>query len=89
VAVDPSGQVYVADNGNNRIQVFTNAGAYITQWGGQGSGNGQFIAPKSVAVDAGGNVYVVDGGNNRIQKFGHLPTPAKLTSWGRLKSMYR
>jgi DNA-binding beta-propeller fold protein YncE len=89
VAVDPSGNVYVADSPNNRIQEFTSDGTYVTQWGTSGSGNGQFHYPSGLATDAAGNVYVADHDNNRIQKFGLLPTPAKLTSWGRLKSMYR
>ena len=33
VAVDTSGNVYVADSGNNRIQKFDSNGTYITQWG--------------------------------------------------------
>jgi sugar lactone lactonase YvrE len=69
VAVDNSGNVYVADTGNNRIQKFSNNGTYITQWGTLGSGNGQFNMPTGVAVDSTGNVYVVDKGNSRIQKF--------------------
>jgi DNA-binding beta-propeller fold protein YncE len=45
VATDGSGNVYVADVGNDRIQKFTNTGAYLTQWGSFGSGAGQFSAP--------------------------------------------
>ena len=33
VAVDTQGRVYVADTGNNRIQVFDAAGNFITKWG--------------------------------------------------------
>ena len=65
------------------------SGTYLTQWGGPGSGNGQFQAPRAAAVDASGNVYVSDSNNNRIQKFGALPTPTKPASWTRLKRLYR
>jgi DNA-binding beta-propeller fold protein YncE len=81
--------VYVADSGNNRILMFTSSGAYLTQWGTRGTGNGQFNRPYGVAVDGSGNVYVADTNNNRIQVFGSLPVPTKSTSWGRLKWLYR
>jgi len=38
---------------------------FVTKWGTERSGNGQFVHPYDVAVDSTGNVYVVDGGNNR------------------------
>ena len=38
VAVDASGNVHVSDAGNNRIQVFTSGGVYLSQWGDSGSG---------------------------------------------------
>ncbi|OGF14586.1 MAG: hypothetical protein A2W00_07300, partial [Candidatus Eisenbacteria bacterium RBG_16_71_46] len=69
VAVDLSGNVYVADTGNNRVQKFTANGDYIGQWGSSGTGDGQFDAPTGIAMDAAGNVYVADGANLRIQKF--------------------
>jgi DNA-binding beta-propeller fold protein YncE len=81
--------VYVADTNNYRVQMFTSSGAYITQWGSQGSGNGEFQQPAGVGVDASGNIYVVEYSNHRIQKFGHVPTRTNSTSWGRLKSLYR
>ena len=69
VAVDGSGNVFVVDDGNNRIQKFTNTGTFLTTWGSCGFGDGRFINPTCVAVDGSGNVFVADNNNNRIQKF--------------------
>jgi DNA-binding beta-propeller fold protein YncE len=69
VAFDSSGNLYVVDTVNDRIQKYDANGLFLTQWGERGSGNGQFDGPYSVAVDAAGNVYVADYGNDRIQKF--------------------
>ena len=77
--MDGSGNVYVADYGNHRIQKFTSGGTYMTQWGTLGTGNGQFQS-LGVAVDGSGNVYVADSYNNRIQKFTSSGT--YLTQWG-------
>ena len=69
IAVDDSGNVYVADTGNNRIQKFDNNGNFLLKWGSAGTENGQFNAPVDVAVDTAGNIHVVELGNDRIQKF--------------------
>jgi tripartite motif-containing protein 71 len=69
VAVDPKGNVFVVDNGNQRVQVFGSDGDYLTKWGSAGSNEGQFTAPFRVAIDAWGNVYVVDTNNHRLQKY--------------------
>src|SRR3972149_648556 len=63
VAVDATGNVYVADGNNFRIQKFSSAGVFLAQWGSFGSGDGQFSNPTDVAIDATGNVYVADGYN--------------------------
>lgn len=68
-AVDNSGNIYVADTNNNRIQKFDSNGNYLTQWGTYGGGNGQFIFPVGIAVDSSGDVYVSEVGIDRIQKF--------------------
>ncbi len=79
IAADTSGNVYVADTGNNRIQKFSADGTYLGQWGGYGSGNGQFNGTLSIATDSIGNVYVSDMGNNRTQKF--TSSGSYLTQW--------
>jgi sugar lactone lactonase YvrE len=67
--VDASGNVFVADSGNARIQKFNANGVFLTAFGSSGSAPGQFNAPDDVVVDASGNVYVSDSGNSRVQKF--------------------
>src|SRR3989344_2565167 len=84
VAVDSAVNLFVADTNNNRIQKFSNTGAFLTKWGTVGLANGEFIAPYGVAVDSAGNVFVSDVGNNRIQKFSN--TGAFITKWGTVGS---
>jgi tripartite motif-containing protein 71 len=82
VAVDPSGSVYVADTGNDRIQKFTGSGAYLSQWGSHGSGAGQMDAAQGVAVDSANNVYVADYNNRRIDVFSDAGTFKRAWGWG-------
>jgi tripartite motif-containing protein 71 len=70
VATDASGNVYLSDTENDRIQKFTSTGAFTQDWGGTGGGSGRLDAPRGIAVDSSGNVYVADQLNNRIEKFG-------------------
>jgi hypothetical protein len=70
VALDANGNIYVADRYNNRVQVFSNSGAYLTTIGGDwGSNVGRFCEPTGVDVDSAGNVYIADHHNQRIQKY--------------------
>jgi DNA-binding beta-propeller fold protein YncE len=80
VAVDSSGNVYIADANNNRIQKFTSTGQFITKWGSSGSGDGEFYYPCGIAADSRGYVYVVDRSNARIQKF--TSDGKFITKWG-------
>lgn len=77
LAVDATGNLYIADAGNSVIRKVTPAGiistfAGVTAWGFSGDGGpataAQFSLPTGVAVDGAGNVYICDGGNNRIRK---------------------
>ena len=86
VSVDASGNVLVSDTWNHRIQLFTNTGSYLIQWGTNGAGDGQFNAPYGVAADSFDNFFVSDFHNLRVQKFAYQPTPVQATTWGRIKS---
>ncbi len=68
IAVDSTGNIWVADYGNNRIQEFNEKGEYLQQFGSEGTGNGQFKGPLNIAF-SGANLYVTDYGNNRVQEF--------------------
>ncbi len=69
VAVDSSGNIWVSDYGNHRVQKFNSSGVYQSQFGTFGTGNGQFNNPIGITVDSSGNIYVGDLRNERIQKF--------------------
>jgi sugar lactone lactonase YvrE len=76
VAVDSSGNVYVADTYNSTIRKITSTGVVTTLAGTAGSngsadGSGsaaRFFYPQGVAVDISGNLYVADTYNNTIRK---------------------
>ena len=80
VAVDATGNVYVADANNHRIQKFGGDGTFLMAWGTQGTGNGQFEFPRGVAIDGSGNVLVADTDNDRIQRFS--PLGVYESQWG-------
>jgi hypothetical protein len=75
VATDTSGNVYVADLVNTRVQKFDSSGNFLMKWS-----TGLF--PYAIALDASGNVYVVGLSftGDHVEKYdgaGNL-----LTSWG-------
>ncbi len=82
VAVDTTGNVYVADASNHRIRKITPVGLVTTMAGsafGYSDGTGaaaRFNFPTGVAVDVIGNVYVADASNHRIRKI----SPARLVT---------
>jgi len=80
IAVDSSGDVYVAVHGDHAIKKYNSNGVYITQWGSEGTGDLQFDEPRGIGIDSSGYIYVVDYGNHRIQKF--TSTGAFVTKWG-------
>lgn len=69
VKVDSSGNVYVTDTLNSRVQMFDSEGKYLKSFGSRGDAWGMFDKPKGVAVDSFGNVYVADSGWSNVQIF--------------------
>jgi DNA-binding beta-propeller fold protein YncE len=74
VAVDGSGNVWVADGQNNRLQEFDSTLAFVTKFGrnggdgSAGSGPTEFNLPKGLTVSPAGLVEIADGNNGRIQR---------------------
>jgi tripartite motif-containing protein 71 len=69
IALDSSGNIYVADILNHRVQKFDSSGVYVSKFGTYGTGDGQFNEPNSIVFDSSGNIYVLDSSNERVQKF--------------------
>jgi len=69
IAVDASGNLWVVDENNDRVQKFNAKGEYLSSFGAPGSGDGQFGRPTDIAIDASGNLWVTDAGNKRVEKF--------------------
>ena len=71
IAFMDDGTMFVVDGwgGNERVVKLDAEGNYVTHWGGQGGGRGEFDALHAIATDVRGNIYIADRGNNRIRVF--------------------
>ncbi len=79
MAVDENGEIYVAENGNDRISAWDANGSFLRGWGSLGANDGQFIDPQGVAVFEG-EVYVTEWTGHRVQVFDENGT--FLRKWG-------
>jgi DNA-binding beta-propeller fold protein YncE len=68
-AIGADGNLYVVDGGNFRVQVFTQQGDFVRNFGAVGRQAGQFSRPKGIDVDREGNVYVADTAFGNFQIF--------------------
>jgi sugar lactone lactonase YvrE len=77
VALDSTGNLYIADNGNSRIRKVSASGIITTVAGTGTSGysgdsgpatSAQLYGPFGLTVDSSGSLYIADSGNNRIRK---------------------
>jgi large repetitive protein len=78
LVIDASGNLFIADTGNNCVREVSASTQSITTVAGNGSvgfsGDGgaaisaQFDQPWGITIDVNGNLYIADFGNNRIRK---------------------
>jgi sugar lactone lactonase YvrE len=92
VAFDGSGNLYIADFGNNRVRKVNQAGSIST---GAGSGRKGFSgdgrkatkakldAPSGLVLDHSGNLYIADSGNNRVRKVNRAGIISTVAGTGR------
>ncbi|HTS38123.1 MAG TPA: chitobiase/beta-hexosaminidase C-terminal domain-containing protein [Candidatus Solibacter sp.] len=81
VAADPGGNVYIADEYNNRLRavdsglIYTLAGNGTEGYSGDGgpADNAELNIPGGVAVDSSGNVYIADTANHRVRQITTAP----------------
>jgi DNA-binding beta-propeller fold protein YncE len=67
IAIDPEGNLWVTDTGNNRLLKYSQDGESLGIYGGKGSGPGQFSEPVGLAVSEAGELFVADAWNRRVQ----------------------
>jgi hypothetical protein len=91
VWLDPSGDIFIADQGNNRVRkiaagtgiISTVAGTGIQGFNGDGPvQTAQFSSPQAGFVDSGGDLFVNDAGNLRVREvtYYHTPTPTPVSA---------
>ena len=93
VAVDASGNLYIADQRNNRIRLVNTSGVIATVAGNGGVGNSgdggpatnaELYYPMGVALDSANNIYIADSDNQRIREVvaGGITTVAGTGNFG-------
>jgi DNA-binding beta-propeller fold protein YncE len=87
LAIDPTTHnVVVADQRNNRVQIFDSTGVFLSTFGSSGSSNGQFNGSTGVAIDptthyivvtdlSNARVEIFDSSGNYLSQFSHVTVP--------------
>lgn len=69
IVLDRDENIFVSDEGLNRITILAKTGEFLEKWGEAGDAPGQLSRPSGLAFDAEGNLLVVDTMNHRVQTF--------------------
>jgi streptogramin lyase len=69
IATTSSGNLWVADTGNNRLEKFSPAGSLINNISGEGTEAGKLKEPSAITVAPDGSIWVADTANNRIEQW--------------------
>lgn len=88
IAFDQSGNMWVTDTGNGRIQVYTLKGEFVRSIGTKGAGPDQFSEPVGISIASDGMVFVADMYNHRVVELhpdGTVFTTFNVSGWGGLE----
>jgi hypothetical protein len=68
ITIGPSGNIYVTDSLNHRIQIFDNDvdDTFLSKFGTTGSGDGNFVSPFNLALTPTDDLYVIDLETSRV-----------------------
>ena len=69
IAINNQGHLYVANRDLHCIQKLTMNGQFISQFGSEGTREGQFISPYGLVLSQSDLLFVCDYNNHRIQVF--------------------
>ena len=64
-----SNKLYIAEEKQHCVQIFTTSGEFMSKFGTQGSGDGELNQPRGLCIHNDGRVFVSDAGNKRISVF--------------------
>ncbi len=69
-----TGNLYIGDCHNNRIEELSSSGTYVRSIGSPGSEPGELGCPSGIRIDSSGNVWVADSEHNRIEEYSSTGT---------------
>ncbi len=69
MAFGDDGRLFITDEYNNRVCVYSADGDFVSQWGERGSEPGKLDGPAGLAIAADGSLYIADQRNGRVQRF--------------------
>jgi DNA-binding beta-propeller fold protein YncE len=78
IVFDRDENLFVSDEGLNRITILDKDGKFLGKWGEPGDGEGQLNRPSGIAFDPDGNLLVADTMNHRIQRFSRDGQPLQI-----------
>ena len=78
IAFDSSGRLFVADRGNQRIQIFDQDGGFIDEWTQFGNPSGIFIAKDDTlyVADSGAGIRIGSAKDGSLSAYIQAPVPA-------------
>ncbi len=69
IAIGKNGNIYVTDQGNDRVLVFSKKGDFLFKFGKKGSKKGEFEAPMGIAISPNNQVFVTDRVQDKVLIF--------------------